>query len=170
MMKKSPDYKEFMDKKASEAKDAEFKRQGEMLAAIVGGKLEQALQGSAITAQAPPAAFPPAPPQAPVAEGMAKVDLPASVGTSVAEAAVDVSHQSKLSDAQKVIMVAMFGKNSQTDGTFSEIEKFFTKNWTGNPSIIKKMNEFIKDNSTSEVPRPKKERINLFWETLRKLN
>ena len=35
MMKRRPDYEEFMDKKASDAKDAEFMCQREMLAAIV---------------------------------------------------------------------------------------------------------------------------------------
>ena len=93
MMKRRPDYEEFMDKKASDAKDAEFMCQREMLAAIV---------------------------------------------------------------------VAMFGKNRQTEGTYSEIEKFFTKNWTGKPTIFKEMNEFIKDKFTSEVPGPKQVRIMSF--------
>ena len=170
-MKKNPAYKEFMEKKESEAKDAEFKRQGEMLASIVGGKLGQALQVGAVAAPVTPLPAPPVfPPIPPAVAGSPGSSSLASGVAGSPRGPIDISHTSTLSEAQKVIMVSMFGKAGQTDGTYSEVEQLFTKNWTSNPSVIKKMNELIKANSTSELPRPKKERINLFWETLRKLN
>ena len=64
----------------------------------------------------------------------------------------------------------MNDKVSLKDGTLKELTEGLEAVWTSKPDVVKGVDKFLKKhNHDASIPRPKKERIQLLWDTARKL-
>ena len=155
--KRSQQFARFQVCGQTEYHNVEFQRQAEILAGVVGSKLNQALPAIAVPAgpsgsELAGSSFPPQPPCTAVTpKEVLKVD-------------------GVLSSAQKCIIKAMWGLKCKLGaGNFQEVSDFLAKSWTSNPIGVKQLNGFLNNNFDGDPPSGNKERIQCFLDVFQQL-
>ena len=166
MFANNEQYREFVEKQAQQKVEQEWKKQGEIIAGALKANFDAAILASKVTAPtAPKSGFPPPAPEggaSSAGQASAPGAAPLARVPQVAPAGGD-----KLTSLQRALVKSMLGGRIKVQrGDFEEIKKQILGKWTQRPVVQAIDNFIIEHGNMAKAPKPKDERLQLFWDIL----
>ena len=168
MMKHSKRYRTYVKDRQNQEREKEYERQGKIIAQAIRPELAATLAASGVAPAGGAPAGAPSGSVLPPAAGAAAWAPPAAGPSSAGAAEAAGSVLTKL---QMALIMAECGNTIKlTSGTEDELVRAIEGKWSQNPKIVKAVDAMIKTYGEDRaVPRPKKDRIKVLFDVVRKL-